>query len=91
MPKINFIIYFFLEILHFKESCNLTGCLYFGPKLENHNFARYGIGGEISITIIAFALDYFQEKLMTKLFKKSKKPCSGGHLGHFCSNSSKNE
>ena len=25
MPKIHFIIYFFLEILHFKESCNLIG------------------------------------------------------------------
>ena len=25
MPKIYFIIHFFLEILHFKESCNLIG------------------------------------------------------------------
>ena len=25
MPKIHFIIHFFLEILHFKESCNLIG------------------------------------------------------------------
>ena len=33
----------------------------------------YGIGGEISITILVFIFDYFQEKLMTKIFKKSKK------------------
>ena len=39
MPKLNFIIHFFLGILHFKESCNLIG------------FARQWIGGELSITI----------------------------------------
>ena len=31
MPKINFIIHFFLGILHFKESCNLIGQHYFDP------------------------------------------------------------
>ena len=31
----------------------------------NQNFARYGIGGEIS-TISVFTLDYFQKKLMLK-------------------------
>ena len=31
MPKINFIIQCFLEILHFKESCNLIGQQHFGP------------------------------------------------------------
>ena len=30
MPRINFIICFFLEILHFKESCNLIDQQYFG-------------------------------------------------------------
>ena len=30
-PKIDFIIHFFLEILHFKESCNLIGWQHFGP------------------------------------------------------------
>ena len=48
MTKINFIVHFFLEILHFKESCNLIDWQYFGPWLENQNFARHGIGGEIS-------------------------------------------
>ena len=44
--------------------------LYIWPKLETKNFVRYGIGDEISITILAFNLDYFQEKLMAKFFKK---------------------
>ena len=34
MPKTHVIIHFFLEILHFKESCNLIGWQYFGPYLE---------------------------------------------------------
>ena len=31
MPKINFIIHFFLEILHFKESCSSIGQQHFRP------------------------------------------------------------
>ena len=31
MPKINFMVLFFLEILHFKKSCNLIGWQHFGP------------------------------------------------------------
>ena len=31
MPKINFISYFFLEILYFKESCNMIGQQHFTP------------------------------------------------------------
>ena len=46
----------------------------FWPILETMNFFRYGIGGEISIKILVLLLDYFQEKLMTKFFKKSKNP-----------------
>ena len=65
--------YFFLKILDFKESCNLTGQQHFGPYTENQNFARYGIGGEIPITILVFILDYFQVKIMTtRFFWKSK-------------------
>ena len=70
-------IHFFLEILHFKESCNLTDQKHLGPKLKNQNFAKYGISGEISMTILVFILDYLQEKLMTIFFKKSKKPVLG--------------
>ena len=75
-PKINFIIHFFLEILYFKESCKE-----FGSSLQNQNFARYGIGNEISIALV-FTLDYFQEKLMI-FFKISKKPLFQRHLGPF--------
>ena len=74
MPKLKFIIHFFLEILHFKELCNFIGWQHLGPWLEIQSFARYGVGVEISIKILVFTLDYFQEKLMTKFFKKSKKP-----------------
>ena len=49
--KINFIIHFFLWILHFKESCSLISQQNFDPQLENQNFASHGIGGEISIAI----------------------------------------
>ena len=45
------------------------------------------IGGEVSITILVFILDYFQEKqLMTKYFKKSKKLYFETILGTFCPN-----
>ena len=66
MPKMNFIIHFFLEILHFEESCSLIGLQYFGLQLKNQNLDRYGIDGEILIKILVFILDYFQEKLITK-------------------------
>ena len=87
MPKINFIVHFFLEILHFKESCNLIDWQHFGPWLENQNFVRHAIDGKIITTIIVSILDYFLEKLMTKCFKKSKNPV----LGPFCPNLGKNE
>ena len=35
-------------------------------------FAKYGIGGEISTTILGFTLDYFQEKLFKFLINFSK-------------------
>ena len=45
----------------------------------------------ISITILVLILDYFQEKLMTKFFKKSEKPYFGVIWGLFCPNLGKNE
>ena len=48
MPQMNSIIHFFLELLCFKECCNLIGQQHFARKLENQNFARYGISCEIS-------------------------------------------
>ena len=54
----------------------------------------YGIGGEILRTILAFILDYFQEKLFkqifNKFFKKSKNNF-GANFGPLCSNLVKNE
>ena len=44
-----------------------------GYAQQNQNFTRYGIGGEISTTLLVFILDYFQDKLMAKFFKQSKK------------------
>ena len=83
MPKINLIIHFFLEILHFKEYYNLIGRQHFGPLLENQNFARDGIGGEISTTMLVFILNCFQEKLMTKFSKNFKNPILGQFLTLF--------
>ena len=54
----------------------------------------YGIGGEILRTILAFILDYFQEKLFkqifNKFFKKSKNNF-GANFGPLFSNLVKNE
>ena len=47
---------------------------------------RYGIGSKKPITIFVFILDYFQEKQMTKFFKKFKKLCFGAILGSLCKN-----
>ena len=49
------------------------------------------MGGEIAITRLVFILDYFQEKLMAKFFKKSKKLIFGAILDHFFPNNDKNE
>ena len=49
------------------------------------------MGGEISTTILVSTLDYFHEKVMTKIFKKSKKPYFGAILYTFCPNLGKNE
>ena len=83
MQKINFIIHFFLTILHFKESCNLIGRQHFGPKLETQNYAR--CFGEISITILVFIIDYFPEKLTWQNFSKNQKRLFWSHSGRFLS------
>ena len=69
MQKINFIIHFFLTILHFKEFCNLIGQQHFGPQLETQNYARYV--GEISITILVFIIDDLKEKIISQNFLKN--------------------
>ena len=61
-----------------------------GPELDTQSLATYGIGVEISVTILVFILDYFQEKIMTDFFKKKKK-LFWGHFGLFCPNLDKNK
>ena len=60
-----------------------NSAIWLAGSIENENFARYEIGGEISTTKLVFILDYFQEKLMTKFFLKSKKNLFCGHFGPF--------
>ena len=45
----------------------------------------------MSVTMLAFILDYFQEKLMTKCFKKIQKPLLWDHFEPFFPNLDKNE
>ena len=68
MQKINFIIHFFLTKLHFKEYCNFISQQHFGPQPETQNYDRYV--GEISVTILVFIIDYFQQKLTSQNFTK---------------------
>ena len=86
---------FFLTILHLKESCNLIGQQHFGLKIDLRpkNYARYV--SEVSITIIVFVIDYFQEKLTWQNFSKNpKKPyfCQffNNRITYHCAKSQKN-
>ena len=95
VQKINFIIHFFLTMLYLKESCNLIGQQHFGLKIDLRpkNCARYV--GEVSITIIVFVIDYFQEKLTWQNFSKNpKKPyfCQffSNRITYHCAKSQKN-
>ena len=78
MQKTNFIIHFFLEILHFKESCNLIGWQH--RELE---FCQiwdwwWNINNNIS-----FQFRLYTRKTNGKFFKKSQKSLFGGHFGPF--------
>ena len=46
---------------------------------------------ESTVTTLVSFIDYFQEKLRTKCFKKSKKPYSWAILDLFCPNLGKND
>ena len=72
MQKLNFISHFFPEILHLK-SYHLIGQKCFGQYIGNQNFARYGVCGEIPLTIWFSISDYFKEKLMSIFFLNCKK------------------
>ena len=78
MPKINFIICLFLEILHFKKAC-----IWLTDSILTHNSRTRTIPikdvDETSITI----LDCVQEKLQNKLFQNSKKKTILEQFGSF--------
>ena len=59
MTKINFNIYFFLEILHFKESRNLNCNPATRIVPDMGLVVKY-------LMMLVFILDYFQEKLIIK-------------------------
>ena len=52
-------------------------------KSKNQNFSRYRIGGEVSIKILVFNLDYFQKKLMTNFSENAKNPILGAFWALF--------
>ena len=55
----------------------LNSILHAFLKTDCQSFTKYGIGGEISTKVLAFILNYFQEKLITKFFKTPKKVTLG--------------
>ena len=86
MPKILFITHFFIEILHFKESCKLIGWLHFSLTQEPTFWHIWDWWWNINNNI--FILDCFQEKLISKFFKKKKK-YFGAIFDPFCPNLAK--
>ena len=78
--KINFIIHFFLEILHFRESSNLTG-----PQHLAHN-SRTRILPDMKLVVkishnISFHLRLFPVKTNAKIFQKILKNLLWGFFG----------
>ena len=81
MQKINFIIHFFLMILHFKKSCNLIGLQHFWPITRDPKFCQiccWNIKNNIS-----FHFRLFQRKQRRKNFQKNKKNLFWSHSGPF--------
>ena len=70
MPKVKFIIHFFRYYILINHAILLADSIW-AHNWRPRVFARYGVSIEISMKILVFTLDYFQEKLMAKLFKKS--------------------
>ena len=89
MQKINFIIYFFLTILHFEESCTLIWLAAFWFITRDPKFCQYVC--EISITILVFILDCFLKHQTWQHFSKNPKDPILGNSGPFLTNLGKNE
>ena len=90
MTKINFIIHFSLEILHFKRILQFNWPTAFRPINQEPEFCKvcdwwWNISNNIS-----FDFRLFPGKIKKKL-KKSKKPYFGANLGNFWPNLRKNK
>ena len=77
----------FLQILHFKESCNLIGQEHFGQYIQNKNFARHWSWDGKSRIKKKNYFALFLGKTNDKIFKNTKYPI----FRSFCSNLGKNE
>ena len=80
MPKVKFIIHFFLEILHFKEPCNFIGWQQMGAITRGPEFCQiwgwcWNINKDIS-----FHFRLLPRKTNDKFFKKIQKTLFGGHV-----------
>ena len=84
--RTNFIINFFLEILHFKESCHLIGWQH-----RERQFCQIGDWWWNINNNISFHIRLFPGKTNDKIFKKiQKEPYLGPFLGPFYPNLGKN-
>ena len=69
IQKINLVHHFFLEMLHFKESCNLSSQDHFDTYLRTR--LSIGKGLHMKHKWQCFILDYFQKKLKNFFFQKT--------------------
>ena len=88
MPKIYFIIHFFLEILHSKESCNWLKA--FWLITQEPEFCQISYWWWYTNNSMSSHFRLFLRK-MIKFFKKSKNPYFGAILNPFYPNLGKNE
>ena len=92
MSKINFIIHFFLETLHFKESCDVIGILTtFWPITRETEFCQIWDWWWNINNNITFHFRLFSRKTDDKIFQKIPKTLFWGHLDPFCPNLGKIE
>ena len=84
IPKINFIIHIFLEILHFKESSILA------HNLQTRILPDMGLVVKYQHNV-SFHFRLFPRKTNNKIFQKIPKTLYWSHFGRFCPNLGKNE
>ena len=91
MSKINFSIQFFLEILSFKESCNLICWQNFGPQLVYSEIFQIWDWPQNINNNISFHFRSFPKKSNAKVFQKMQKILFWGHFGSFLPKFGQNE